>query len=378
MHKPAPALWARLSGIAVLSLLLLAAACGKKEEPVPQAAQVVTATALAKDTPQVIPAVGNVLASVSVSVKSRQDGHIIKIHFLDGDMVKAGQLLYTIDPVSQTLSKAQAEADLAGQRASAQLAMAEYNRYKSLYAQGVVSKEEYDQHRTAAETATAQVNTATASVGIAAQTLSYNYINAPNDGCISLTDLQEGNVVVANLDELAVINTVTPVDLSFSLPGRYLDQVRSAFQSGPVRVQAYNRMQDEAPVTGTLRAIDNSINAATGMFEMRARFENADLALWPGQFVGVGLVVGVRAGALCIPAKALQTGPDGDFVFIVRQGKAEMSAVNVDFAAGEDVVIKDGIAAGDEVVIEGQGRLRPGMSVTTARPQPPAKGATTP
>ncbi len=358
-----------------LCLTLALMACRAKETPAPAGIPVQTMTAKATDEPQMLWSVGTVLASVSVNIKSRQDGHIVKIHFTDGDMVQAGQLLYTIDPVTQTLSKAQAVAGLASQKASADMAVADLTRYKALYAQNLVSKETFDQYRTTAETALAQVKTAQASVGIASQSLSYNSIVAPNSGRISLTRMQEGNLVVANHDVLAVINTITPADLSISLPERFMLPVRKAFQAGEVLVLAFDKGPEFQPIEGALRAIDNGINPGTGMFELRARFENKDQALWPGQFVGAGLVLDVRAKVVRIPSKALLSGPDGDYVYVVRQGKAAVAKVTVDFTAGEDVVLKNGLVPDDEVVLEGQMQLRPGMPVAVKNAQAPAPGA---
>jgi multidrug efflux system membrane fusion protein len=353
-----------------ISFVLLAACHGREQAKAPQPVPVRTFTAEPRDTPMILWSVGTVRASNSVSVKSRQDGHIMKIHFLDGAEVHAGDLLYTIDPVSQTLAKSQAQASLASDRASAEMAMQELTRYKALYAQGVVSKDDYDQRRTAAETALAAVRASQASVGIAGQTLGYTSITSPIDGRIGVSKLDEGNLVVANQDVLATINTIVPTDLDFSLPERHLEAVRLAFRTGPVEVLAATRDAKPVQVKGTLRAIDNNINPATGMFNMRARFANADEVLWPGQFVSAGLILSTIKGAVLVPAQAVQRGPDGDFVYRLREGKAEPAAVKVGIPVDDYVVLDSGLAAGDEVVVEGQIRLYPGAPVApqTAKP----------
>ncbi|MCM0755155.1 efflux RND transporter periplasmic adaptor subunit [Desulfovibrio aminophilus] len=366
---------ATLHRLAILTLVLTVftlQAC-RGEHAAPQhPAPVRTALAEPRDTPMILWSVGSVRGSNSVSVKSRQDGRIIKIHFLDGDEVHAGDLLFTIDPVSQALAQAQAKAGLASDRASAEMAVKELDRYKTLYAQGAVSKDEFDQRRTAAETALAQVRSSQAAVGISAQTLSYTFIRSPIDGRIGIAKLDEGNLALANQDVLAVINTIAPIDLDFSLPERYLEDVRLAFRTGPVQVIAATRGGKPVQVKGSLRAIDNSINPATGMFNMRARFENTDEILWPGQFVSAGVVLSTIKGAVLVPAQAVQRGPDGDFVYRVSEGKAEPVAVKVGIPVDDHVVLDSGLKVGDEVVVEGQIRLYPGAPVVQPTPGKPA------
>ena len=354
--------------VLAVTILSLAACRGKEQAKGPQPVPVRTVIAEPRDTPMVLWSVGTIRASNSVSVKSRQDGHIMKIHFLDGTEVHAGDMLYTIDPVSQTLAKSQAQASLASDRASAEMAMQELTRYKALYAQGVVSKDDYDQRRTTAETALAAVRASQASVGIAGQTLGYTAIRSPIDGRIGVSKLDEGNLVVANQDVLATINTIVPIDLDLSLPERNLEDVRLAFRTGPVTVIAMTRDSKPVQVKGEMRAIDNNINPATGMFNMRARFENTDEVLWPGQFVGAGVVLYTIKGAVLVPAQAVQRGPDGDFVYRVNQGKAETVLVKVGIPVDDYVVLDSGLKAGDEVVVEGQMRLYPGAPV--AQPSP--------
>ncbi len=365
MPRPIP-----FSALLILAatFLSLAACHGRDQAKGPQPVPVRTVTAEPRDTPLVLWTVGSVRASNSVSVRSRQDGNIMKIHFLDGAEVQAGDLLYTIDPVSQTLAKSQAQASLASDRAAAELAMQELTRYKSLYAQGVVSKNDYDQRRTTAETTLAQVRASQASVGIAGQTLGYTAIRSPIDGRIGVSKLDEGNLVVANQDVLATINTITPIDLDLSLPERHLEAVRLAFRTGPVQVLAATRGGKPEQVRGVLRAIDNSINPGTGMFDMRARFENTDEQLWPGQFVSAGVILSTIKGAVLVPAQAVQRGPDGDFVYRVRDDKAEPVQVKVGIPVDDYLVLDSGLTAGDEVVVEGQIRLYPGAPVAPRTP----------
>ncbi|MES9994908.1 efflux RND transporter periplasmic adaptor subunit [Desulfovibrio aminophilus] len=365
----------RLAILALALTLFTLQACRSEHAAPPSTAPVRTVMAEPRDTPMVLWSVGTVCGSNSVAIKSRQDGRIIKIHFLDGDEVHAGDMLFTIDPVSQALAQAQAQAGLSSDRASAEMAVKELSRYKTLYAQGAVSKDEFDQRRTAAETALAQVRSSQAAVGISAQTLGYTAIRSPIDGRIGIAKLDEGNLALANQDVLAVINTITPIDLDFSLPERYLEDVRLAFRTGPVQVIASTRGDKPIQVKGSLRAIDNGINPATGMFSMRARFENTDEILWPGQFVSAGVILSTIKGAVLVPAQAVQRGPDGDFVYRVSEGKAEPVLVKVGIPVDDYVVLDSGLKVGDEVVVEGQIRLYPGAPVA---PQTPGKPAGTP
>lgn len=357
-------------GKALFPLLLMAAAvlvlagCKDEEkETGPPPAPVKTVKAEAKDTPVMLKGVGNVKASNSVTVKSRVDGHIMRIHFLDGDRVTAGQLLYTIDPETYIYQQKGAQANVASDRATAELAQKDYIRYKDLYEKQVISKDEYEQKVTAYETARKAMEADTAQADIARRNVHFTKITSPIDGVAGSTLLDEGNLVGADKDELVVIKTIAPTDVVFSIPGSKVGMVRSHFIDDDLTVLATPSESGAKPATGRLTFVDNWINPDTGMINLKARFPNEDAKLWPGQFVTVALILSVRKDAVRIPAQAVQRGPKGRYVYVVKDDKAVMTPVAEGMRLDDEVVIDKGLNNGDTVVVEGMIRLFPDAPV---------------
>ncbi len=343
-------------------------------------APVKTVQAQAKDTPVSLKGVGNVNASNSVTVKSRVDGHILRIHFLDGDHVKAGQILYTIDPETYIYQQKGAQANVASDRATAELAQKDFIRYKDLYEQKVISKDEYEQKVTAYETARKAMEADSAQADIAKRNVNFTRITSPIDGIAGSTLLDEGNLVGADKDELVVIKTITPTDVVFSIPGRDVGLVRSHFIDDDLTVLATPSSQNATTATGHLTFVDNWINPDTGMINLKARFTNTDTQLWPGQFVTMELILSMQKDAVRIPAQAVQRGPKGKYIFVVKEGKAIMRPVTVGMRIDDEIVIDKGLSAEETVVIEGMLRLYPDAPVIIrngdegkAVPEAPAK-----
>lgn len=350
----------------VLTMLLsLLAACGddKGAKTARPPAPVQTSQARAEDTPVTITAVGNVKASNSVTIKSRVDGHILRIHFLDGDMVTAGQLLYTIDPETYIYTQKGAQANVASDRATAEHARKDYLRYKDLFEQNVISRDEYEVKLTAYETARKSMEADAAQVDIASRNVKFTQITSPIDGMAGSTLLDEGNLVAADKDELLVINTLSPADVQFAVPGYELPRIRARYADDHLTVLATPAMSGARPAQGTLTFVDNWVNPDTGMINLKARFPNEDTALWPGQFVTIDLILETREGAIRIPAQAVQRGPDGRYVYVVEDGKAKVRPVVPGLRVDEEIVIDSGLAAGETVVVEGMLRLAPDAPV---------------
>ncbi|WP_147820219.1 efflux RND transporter periplasmic adaptor subunit [Salidesulfovibrio onnuriiensis] len=355
----------RLAGFC-LSLFAVLALPGCTGEPPKQERPPVPVTliqARAVDSERVLKAVGTVKASNSVTLQSQVTGQILRIHFLDGDRVEVGQVLYTIDPESYAFSEQGAQADVARDRAQAEQARKEFLRFKALYAQDAVSKDEFEQKRTAYEAAQRAMEADLAQAGIAGRNLKLTKVTAPIDGIAGSTRLDEGNLVTAEQSDLVVIKTVEPVDVVFSIPGRYLTQVRSHDVNESLVAYAVPPGKDHTPSKGELTFVDNWINTATGMIDLKARFSNADERLWPGQFVEVTLVLGSQSGTYVIPAQAVQKGPDGTYLFVADGAKAAMKPVVVDMRKDDDVIITKGLAEGDRVITEGMFMLAPGTPV---------------
>ncbi|MFH1914675.1 MAG: efflux RND transporter periplasmic adaptor subunit [Pseudomonadota bacterium] len=365
-----------MSALGLLCLLFALAGCGEGKDAAHRPpAPVTTVKAKAVDTPVTIKAVGNVKASNSVTVKSRVDGHIMRIHFLDGDMVTAGQLLYTIDPETYIYTQRGAQASVASDRASAEYARKEYLRYKDLYDQNVISRDEYEVKLTSYETARKAMEADSAQVDIASRNVKFTQITSPIDGMAGSTLLDEGNLVGADKDELVVIKTLSPADVQFSVPGYELPRIRAEYVDNQLTALATPSLSGAEPAQGALTFMDNWVNPDTGMINLKARFPNADTALWPGQFVTIDLILSVKKNAIRVPAQAVQRGPDGRYVFVIEDGKAKVRPVVPGLRVDEEVVIDSGLAAGDTVVIEGMLRLYPDAPVTVKNAPTAAPGA---
>lgn len=360
---------------ALCALVLPGCWRGKGQE---RAAPVVTAEAQQKDAPYVLTTVGTIKASVSVSIKSKYAAHIKKVHFIEGSLVKAGQLLFTIDPAVNALSEQQAGATHLRDRADYEQLERDRQRYKTLSDQGVISREAYEEKSTAATRAHNAMKASGAGASLARQNLSYNTITSPIDGRIGAALFDEGSFVKDKDDVLAVVNTTTPLEVSFALPERYLNEIRKQLAQGPLTVQAAAPGMESHPEVGVLSFVDNQVESGTGTVRMKARFENPEGRLWPGQFVSVGLVLKTVKNSVVVPDRAVQTGPQGTYVFVVKDGKAELRPVGVAFRLYDSLVLDRGLAAGETVVVEGHLRLVPGAKVAATPmpvPAPPASPA---
>lgn len=344
--------------------------------PVP----VLVGQAIVKDMPVTIKAIGRVNAEASVSLKPQVTGRITKIHFQEGQEVKQGDVLITIDPAPFEVALAQARAALAQATAVATNADAQVRRYTSLDKGGGVSKEQIDQVLVEAKKAAAEVAGAEAAVQKAELELGYCTLRAPLAGRTGRFLVTEGNVVTANQTDLTVINQISPIDVLFTLPERHLPALRQGLVSGELKtfaltsaatLAAARQQQDHAEgttglphVEGTLRFLDNTVNASTGTIDLKASFPNDPPTLWPGQFVNLTLQVSVERHSLVIPAMAVQTGQNGPFVFAVTETQtAEARPITVSRTVGQEAVIASGLKAGDTIVTDGQSRLAQGSKV---------------
>jgi len=356
----------------ILSVGLLLSGCGRGKQDGPRPAPVVTAKAEVKDAPFVLSTVGTIKAAISVNIKSRFAANIKKVHFVEGSLVKAGQVLFTIDPAVNVFAEQQAGATFQRDRADYEQLERDRGRYKILSDQGVISREQYEEKATAATRAKNAMHASGAGASIARQTLSYNTITSPIDGRIGAALFDEGSFVKDKDDVLAVVNTTTPLDVSFALPERFLAELRRQYTAGPITVQASPPGMEAHPETGTLTFMDNQVDPGTGAIRLKARFENLEGRLWPGQFVTVGLVLKVVKDAVLVPANAVQTGPTGPFVFVVKDSRAEMRPVTVGTRVGESMIIDKGVIGGEVVVTQGHLRLFPGAPVVPASTEKPA------
>ena len=374
MKTSAPFLSLKLAVLSLLGgvLVWLAAGCSRSGNA-GAAAPVVpvqTAVAIQRDVPRRVEAIGNVQALRSVSVKSQVDGIIAEVNFKEGQEVKAGDLLVSLDRRPFENSLLIVRADLANARAMAAQAQADLDRYQQLDRQAVVSKEEYVQYVTKAETAKAQVQAKEAAVSNAELLLGYTSIRASIAGRAGQRLLHEGALVKANDNSftLVTINQVAPVAVTYAVPERALDEIRAAFAAGRATVAVTERNSGLTRENGRLEFIDNTVDPTTGMVTLKAVFPNDDDALWPGRFVYVVTQVGVDAGAIVVPSTAVQNSQNGYTVYVVKpDATVELRPVKVARTDGDNTLLAEGIKPGETVVTDGQLRLLPGMKVEAHR-----------
>ena len=357
-----------LAGAAIVSLLA-AAGCGRDQTSAGRGAAAVpvqTARAVIQTMPINQSAIGSVQSLRTVTVKSQVDGVIAQINLREGDEVKAGDLLITLDhrPFENNLRSARA--DLANARAQAAHAQAESERYQRLDQQQAISKEQLAQLLTDAESTAAQVQAREAAVANAELQLSYTEIRAPIGGRTGQLNLHEGALVKANDSgsSLVTINQLAPIAVAYSVPEASLASLRAALVAGAVTVTASPHDGVGTPVEGRLAFIDNSVDAATGTILLKAVFANTDRALWPGQYVDIVTRLGEEANAVLVPAAAVQTGQRGSQVFVVKPDRTvDLRDVQTGRSANGLTVIRSGVKAGETVVTDGQLRLVPGAKV---------------
>jgi multidrug efflux system membrane fusion protein len=355
-----------VGAVAALALVIDACSSGGEDsgrdhkETVP----VTVAVVVQRDIPVQLRAIGNVEAYSTVSVKSQVEGQLAHVHFVEGQPVKKGDLLFTIDPRPFESALRQAEATVARDVAEARNAEVDAKRRTQLLAQGFVSRDEYDQSQTKAASSAAAVKADEADVENARLQLQYCYIHSPIDGRVGQLLVHEGNVLKANDTLLAVINQVRPVYVAFSVPEQDLPEVRQRTAAGKLPVQALVPHHDDTPVVGELSFINNTVDATTGTVLLKALFANEDEALWPGQFVDVAVTLAVHRDAVLVPAEAIQVGQQGQYVFVVAPEElAEVRAVVPGDRVGQEIVVSQGLTAGERVVTDGQIRLAPGLKV---------------
>jgi len=333
---------------------------GNHQETVP----VTVATVLQRNVPIQLHAIGTVEASSTVSIKSQVEGQLAEIHFQEGDPVRKGDLLFTIDPRPFEATLRQVEANLARDAAEAENAKVEAERLERLLSQALVSRSEYDQAHAKATSLLAAVKADQAAVENSKLQLQYCYIRSPIDGRIGQLLVHAGNVVKRNETELAVVNQIRPVHVAFSVPEQELPEIRQRAAATRLTVEAFATDHATTPVTGQLNFINNQVDTTTGTVLLKAFFDNADETLWPGQFVDVALTLTIQRNAVVVPTEAAQTGQQGAYVYVVDKDlAAQLRPIVVGQTVGQEVIISKGPEAGERVVTDGQLRLAPGFKV---------------
>lgn len=320
-------------------------------------------------------AVGTVQAFNTVTVRSRVEGELQTLFFKDGQFVQAGTVLAQIDPRPYQAKLDQAQGQLRQVQSQLQLAQSDLQRFLQLEKQQSIAKQQVDNQRALVEQLKGSVTTAQAAVEDAKLQLEYTKITSPIDGRLGLRNLDEGNLIsAANTDGLVVITQTQPIAVSFSLPEKDLSRLFEHLQleqSLPVQV---SDRQNKLISTGSILAVDNQINLDTGTVRVKASMPNLDNRLFPNQFVSVNVLLTKHQG-IVIPAAAVQTGSIGDFVYVVgADQKVSIRPVKVQLTADEQSLIADGLALGEQVVVEGTDRLREGSQVNPINGKGQAQG----
>lgn len=322
------------------------------------------AKAVQKTVPISLTAIGSAEAYSTVSIKSQVNAELEQVHFTQGQFVKKGELLFTLDKRPFEAALAQAQANLERDKAQAELDKVQANRYSKLFAAGVTPKEQFDQIQATADAQEAVVHADESAVESANLQLEYCTIRSPIEGRTGALQVYPGNLVKQNdVPILIVINQVTPIFVDFSIPEQYLGVVKDFMAKGRLQVEA-TPTGETAPEVGTLTFVDNTVDNTTGTIKLKGTFANTDHRLWPGQFSAMSLRLSVEENATVVPSQAIQTGQSGDFVYVVKSDlTAESRPVKVARTIGSDAVIAKGIEPGETVVTDGQLRLIPGIKV---------------
>jgi multidrug efflux system membrane fusion protein len=327
------------------------------------AAPVHAAAALRREVPLQVAAIGWSDPFASVVIRPQVEGQLQAIHFEEGQDVRVGDLLFTIDPRSFEAALAAAEATLARDQAMARDARREYERIADLFQKQSAADRERDEALANTEAMEAQVEADRAACETARLRLGYCTIRSPIDARAGSYRAHVGNIVKANETELVVLNTLQPICVSFAVAERYLAQVKERMAQGVLDVEA-TPPDGTGPARGVLSFIDNEVDRASGMIRLKATFANQDRRLWPGQFLNVALTVSRWPDALLIPSSAVQVSQSGPFVFVVRSDRTvEQRPVELGLTLDQEAVVTSGLEAGEVVVTEGQLRLVPGAAV---------------
>lgn len=357
----------------MFSLLLaaLSAGCSSGDKPAARnpGVPVLVAQSVETNVPVQIqpPPVGHVTPYSTVTVHSQIQGTISQIHFQEGQAVKKGDLLFTIDPRPAQAALAQAQANLARDQAQLENAKIQFDREQKLFDQKLVSQDEFDTNKAAMDALQGTVLADEAAVTNAKLNLEYCEIRAPIDGMTGALQSYVGNVVKAPDDTLLTINQIHPIYVELAVPEQYLPEIRKEMREHTLKVSVTYQNMNALPSEGDLTFVNNTVDEATGTIDLKATFPNENNALWPGQFVNVTLTLSDLTNAVVVPSQAVQTGQDCQFIYVVQSSPtnqiAENRAVTTGITYDGETVIEKGLKAGETVVTDGQLRLSPGTAV---------------
>ncbi len=353
-----------------LAAAILFSGCSKKssgDRKPPQVAPpvpVLVAAAIETNVPIRISAIGNVVAYSTVSVRSQISGQLQKVHFQEGREIKKGDLLFTIDPRPSQAALDVAKANLSRDSALMANAKIQFERQQKLFDQKLVSQDEYDTSKATMDALTGTVAADQSAITNAMLNLAYTEIRSPIDGMAGGQLVFIGNIIKSSDDVMVVINQIHPIYVLFSVPERYLPEIKSQTRNGPLRVDVI--IPDSTNVcSGELTFVDNAVDTTTGTIQLKGTFGNTDNMLWPGQYVQVSLKLSELSHAIMIPSQAIQVGQDGQYVYVVKEDQTvEQRPITTGIDHNGMTVVQAGLKTGETVVTDGQLRLAPGVKAS--------------
>jgi membrane fusion protein, multidrug efflux system len=340
-----------------------------------QAVPVLATVAQTRNVPIIVRGIGSVQAFNTVTVKSRVDGNIVKVAFVEGQYVHKGDLLIQIDPRPYQAQLEQAVANKAKDQANLANAQLNLTRDAALVKTNLaVSQQQYDTQKATVDQLVASVQSDQAQIDAAKLNVAYSAITSPIDGVTGIRLVDIGNLVEASAaTPLVVVTQIEPIYVTFTVPERDLDHIRQAMARPPLSVLAFNGDDNRQLSEGVLKVINNQVDQATGTVTLKAQFANNDAALWPGEFVNAHLVLNAVKNGVTVPAGAVQMGPTGPFVYAVdKNSTAAVQPVTVTQVEGGKALISKGLRAGSKIVVSGQAGLFPGAKVAVQQGSPSA------
>ncbi|MCX6897220.1 MAG: efflux RND transporter periplasmic adaptor subunit [Verrucomicrobia bacterium] len=346
----------------------------------PFAVPVLAVKVAQKDVPIYLDGLGTVQAFNSVTIRTRVDGQLVKVAFVEGQEVKAGDLLALIDPAPFNAALAQATAKKGQDEAQLANARLDLKRNAELVAQKIASRQVYDTQQSLVNQLEAAVKADQAAIDSARVQLDYTTIVSPLEGRCGIRLVDQGNIVHANdANGLVVITQLRPITVILTLPEQTLGDIRKQLGHGELTVLAVDRDNKTVLGEGKLAVIDNMIDVTTATIKIKATFPNNDLRLWPGQFVNARLLLETRKNGIVVPAAVIQRGPEGSYAFVIKGDKSgeqtvEVRPVKVALIEDGQALLDEGVKPGERVVVEGQYRLQAGSKVKLRTNGKPAEG----
>ncbi|HEY1304844.1 MAG TPA: efflux RND transporter periplasmic adaptor subunit [Vicinamibacterales bacterium] len=330
------------------------------------AVPVTVAAVVQKSVPIEVAVIGAAEPFSTVAIRSQITGQLNTVNFTEGDDVKAGQVLFTLDRRPLEAALEQAQANLDRDVAQAANAAAQFKRYQDLADRGIATKEQVDTAKTSMTALNATVNADRAALENAQVQLQYATVTATISGRTGALQVHEGNLVRANdTTPLVVINQIVPMSVSFAIPEARLPELKRYMSQGTLRVTAAPPKDEAPPAVGKISFVDNQVDQTTGTIKLKGTFPNQDRRLWPGQFVNVVVTLTSDPMAIVVPTAAVQAGQQGPYVFVVKDDHTvDMRSVVVSRTSANETVIASGVQPGETVVTDGHLRLVPGSHIS--------------